>query len=223
MSLFSKIFKSHVGDESESTIELLAKWEKTHFHPDNSRYYSNVHQYNGPGFYSEFRKDTGEKISLSGMVIKQEEQTKDFFGKLKEIISPAPSLTVSSIIAEHRKKLFAEIQQFKNNVLKYEKLSSDIKSDSFFSELDHLFNVKLKILYNELMFCKFENLGEKTYLKKMSDKVKSVCNDMNTINTAFFDYMYALTRIEYENTSQDLEIIKIRVAAMNEAVELTSN
>lgn len=225
MSLFSKLFKSHVGDESKATIELLSKWEKTHFQLYNTRYSSSSGTNdNGSSCYITYRRDTGETISLSGMVVHQEKQDKPkgFFGKMKEIIDPAPRLTVPSVIAEHRKEIYAEIQQFKNNVMKYEKLSEEIKSDSFFTELDHIFNSKLKFLYNELLFCKFEKLGEKSYLERMRNKVKSVCRDMKTINTAFFDYMYALTNIQYENNAQDLESIKIRVNSMKEAVVLAA-
>ena len=225
MSLFSKLFKSHVGDECKKTIELLLKWEKTHFKLSSTRYNaSSGLQYNGVGCYSTYRSETGETISLSGMVVHQEKQdkSKGFFDKMKEIIDPAPKLTVPSVIAEHRKEIYAEIQQFKNNVMKYEKLSEEIKSDSFFTELDHIFNSKLKFLYNELLFCKFEKLGEKSYLERMRNKVKLVCRDMKMINTAFFDYMYALTNIQYENNAQDLESIKIRVNSMKEAVVLAA-
>lgn len=221
MGLFSKLFKSHVGDESKKTIELLSKWEKTHFQSYGKRYNpSESKQYN----YSTYRRDTGETISLSGMVVQQGEQgkPKGFFCKMIEFINPASKLTVPSVTTKHRKEIYAEIHQFKNNVMKHEKLSAEIKSDSFFFELDHVFNSKLKFLYNELLFCKFEKLGEKSNLEKLRNKVKTVCGDMKTINTAFFDYMYALTNILYENNAQDLESIKIRVQSMNEAVVLAA-
>ena len=99
MSLFSKLFKSHVGDESKATIELLSKWEKTHFQLYNTRYSSSSGTNdNGSSCYITYRRDTGETISLSGMVVHQEKQDKPkgFFGKMKEIIDPAPRLTVPS-------------------------------------------------------------------------------------------------------------------------------
>lgn len=106
MSLFSKIFKSQVGDESKATIELLSKWEQTHFRFDASRYnISSGHQNYSSRFYCTYYRETGEKISLIGMVVHQEKQDKPkgFFGKMKEIIDPAPKLTVPSVIAKHRK------------------------------------------------------------------------------------------------------------------------
>lgn len=42
---------------------------------------------------------------------------------------------------------------------------------------------------------------------------------MKTLNTAFSDYMYALSRTEYENNKQDLERIRISVEAMSEVAE----
>ena len=81
----------------------------------------------------------------------------------------------------------------------------------------------LKVLYNELLFCKFENLGNEKYFTKMQKKLLSLCNDMKTLNTAFTDYMYALSRIEYEDNKQDMERIRISVEAMSEVAEECAN
>ncbi len=218
MGLFSKLFKQHVGDESEQTMELLSKWERNHF-----RSCSSSHT-NGAECYSTFCRDTGETVSLAGIYLQEKgkKSSKGLLGVIKEFVDPAPKKSIPSVIAEYRNNIYNEIQRFKNNVLKYEKLSAEIKADGFFLEIDHIFNVKLKILYNEMLFCKFENLGELSYFEKTRNKVRSVYKDLQAINTAFYDYMYASTRIEYENTSHDLEIIKTKVKAMHETAETTA-
>lgn len=124
-----------------------------------------------------------------------------------------------SLIAKYHNDVSQEIHKFKENLIKLDKLSENVKRDSLFEEIDHIFNSKLKILYNELLFCKFENLGNAEYFNKIYKRFMSVYQDMKSLNTDFSDYMYALTNTEYENTKQDLEIIRIRVEAMSEVAE----
>ena len=75
------------------------------------------------------------------------------------------------------------------------------------------------MLYNELVFCKFDALGEPDYFYEMHGKLTSLCKGMQSLNTYFSDYMYALSRLEYENNKQDLERIQISVKAMSDAVD----
>lgn len=50
-------------------------------------------------------------------------------------------------------------------------------------------------------------------------RLTSVYQDMQSLNTDFSDYMYALTNTEYENTKQELAVIRIRVESMSEVSE----
>lgn len=82
-----------------------------------------------------------------------------------------------------------------------------------------MFQAKLKILYNELLFCNFENLGNVKYFQEIHSKLLSLCNDMKILNMAFANYTYALSRMEYENNKQDLKRIRISVEAISEDAE----
>ena len=42
---------------------------------------------------------------------------------------------------------------------------------------------------------------------------------MNDLNTNFLDYMHALTNTEQEDTTQDLELIRMQVQAMAELAQ----
>lgn len=46
-----------------------------------------------------------------------------------------------------------------------------------------------------------------------------ICKDMSDLNTNFLDYMYALTNTEREDTTQDLELIRMQVQAMAELTQ----
>lgn len=139
--------------------------------------------------------------------------------RFKDWINPQPKPSLPALITQYRSDVNKEIQAFRSNIKKLEKLSRELKNDSFFEETDRLFCNKLKVLYNELMFCKFERLGEPDYFYEIYAKLTSLFNDLKSLNTYFSDYMYALSRLGYEDNKSDLERIKISVKAMSEAVD----
>ena len=210
MALFSELFKPKVGNESKKTIELLHQWHRSHF-PDNG------YCYNGMVRYQNYRTESGEKIQLSQIrvPIVQSSQPKNFFEKIKTIAEKIDRPYLPNLLADYHDKVHQEISRFQAHLKKLNCLSANIKNDSLFRDIDHIFNSKLKILYNELLFCKFQNLGNKEYFDKMNGKFLAIDRDLKSLNTDFSNYMYALTNTEYENTKIDLAIIRTRVEAMS--------
>lgn len=221
MGFFSNLFKLKSVNEAESTINLLKRWEQEHF-PYSGYGYSS---YNKPKVdiskYTVYRSETGEEIQLSGISLPQTEtlNVKRIVKAIVDWWENDKSSTLPYFITKYRNDVATEIQRFRANCTKLDKLKEELKQDYLFSEIEHLFQEKLKVLYNELLFCKFENLGNEKYFTKIQKKLLSLCNDMKTLNTAFADYMYALSRIEYEDNKQDLERIRISVEAMSEVAE----
>lgn len=219
MGLFSDIFNLKtktlkIGDESQKTIELLRTWHNSHFA-------SNRYCHNKAAYYQNYLTDGGEKIPLAQIRIPilHQEMPRTVFGKIKAIAKYLDEPYLPYFISDYHDKIHKEICRFKENLKKFENLSANIKEDSLFEEIDHIFNSKLKILYNELVFCKYDKLGNAEYFNKMNKRLTSVYQDMQSLNTDFADYMYALTNTEYENTKHDLELIRIRVESMSEVSE----
>ena len=94
-----------------------------------------------------------------------------------------------------------------------------MREDSLFFDIDHVFQVKVRNIYHELLFCKFENLGNAAYFQSVQSHLIAICKDMNDLNTNFLDYMHALTNTEQEDTTQDLELIRMQVQAMAELTQ----
>lgn len=221
MSFFSNLFKPKSVSKTESVINLLKHWEQEHFPYSGYSYSSYTGTKINISRYTVYKSETGEKVQLSDIALPQTEKS-----NVKRIVKAVvdwwendKSSTLPYFIAEYRSNVATEIQRFRANCVKLDRLSDELKKDSLFPEIERLFQAKLKVLYNELLFCKFENLGNVKYFQTIYSKLLSICNDMKTLNTAFADYMYALSRTEYENNKQDLERIRISVEAMSEVAE----
>lgn len=219
MSLFSgffsrKIINPKIGDETKKTIELLRSWHNSHFE-------ANRYCHNKAAYYHNYLTDGGEKIPLSQIripILKQE-MPQTVFGKIKAIAKYLDEPYLPYYISDYHDKIHKEICRFKENLKKHENLSENLKEDPLFEKIDHIFNSKLKILYNELLFCKFEKLGDDDYFNKVNKRLTLLHQNLQSLNTDFADYMYALTNTEYENTKQDLSLIRIRVESMSEVSE----
>lgn len=219
MGLLSNLFNTIVfGSETEAVINKLTKWEQEHFTSTGYRYDRQTGQSIITFRYTIYKNDAGGSVNLSILPLPfiEKQEIRGIVNRFKEWVNPQPKPSSPALIAQYRNNVSKEIQGFRANVKRLEKLSRELKNDSFFEEIDRLFCNKLKILYNELLFCKFENLGEPNYFYEIHAKLTSLCNDLNALNTYFSDYMYALSRLGYENNKQDLEKIKISVKAMAE-------
>lgn len=182
------------GLETENAIEQLSDWDS-----ERMSYNCNI-------YYPE----SGEWIYLDQMTIP------------KRRLNHWESIRENTIAskAEQIYKLFVkEIESFRSYVEKLDSLNWEAKNDGFFTEVDHIFANKIKKLHNELLFCKFEKLGNLDYYNKIINIIDSIYADLKLLNTYFSDYMYALSRLGYEDNKSDLERIKISVKAMSEAVD----
>lgn len=79
------------------------------------------------------------------------------------------------------------------------------------------------MIKRKCLFSKFKNFRNMKYFMKIQIKLLSLYNDMITLNTSFADYMYSLSKIEYEDNKQDMERIRISVEAMSEVAEECAN
>ncbi len=215
---FFKKFKDTLGKETKEEIAFLREWETLHFQA--TKIYKKFY------LIDTYVTDTGERIDLSGITLphKKKPEPKTFLEKVAAKLEPNdPPPMLTTFIANYRDNIYGEINVYKENLAKHRRLKSEFSQDPLFAEIDHVFSIKLRILRNELEFCKFRELGNAQYFEKMKKKLLSIVSDLNKLNSDFNDYMYALTNTEYENTTQELENIRIRVEAMSSVAENNSS
>ena len=188
------------GSETEKAIKQISEWKLRRL------------SYDCDTFYPE----SGEWVELERIPVPERKH-------LSVLRRTQESHYGKTMIAEQAKQIYEnikkEIQNFQSGVQKFKMMNTEIKKDSLFAEIDHLFATRIKMLYNELLFCRFADLGEQTYYNRIVTIIDNIYNDMQTLNTSFMDYMYALSRTEYENNRQDLEKIRITVEAMSQAAQ----
>lgn len=222
MGLLSTLFNTFVfGSETEAEINKLTKWEQEHFTSTGYRYDRQTGKSIITFRYTTYKNDAGNAVNLSGIPLPfaENQEKRGIASRLKDWMHPQPKPSLPALIAQYRNDVSKEIHAYRANIIRLGTLDGDLKRDNFFDEIDRLFRNKLKVLYNELIFCKFDALGEPEYFYEMHGKLTSLCKDMQSLNTYFSDYMYALSRLEYEDNKQDLERIKISVEAMASAVD----
>lgn len=226
MGLLSNLFNTIVfGSETEAIISKLMKWEQEHFTSTGYRYDRQTGKSIITFRYTTYKNDFGSAVDLSGIPLPfaENQEKRGIASRLKDWMHPQPKPSLPALIAQYRSDVSKEIQTYRANVKKLDNLDGNLKRDSFFEAIDRLFRNKLKVLYNELVFCKFDALGEPNYFYEMHGKLTSLYKDMQSLNTYFSDYMYALSRLEYEDNKQDLERIQISVKAMSDAVDAIKN
>ena len=221
MGLLSTLFNIFVfGSEAEAAINKLTKWEQEHFASTGYRYDRQTGKSIITFRYTTYKNDAGSTVDLSRIPLPfaENQEKRGIASRLKDWMHPQPKPSLPALIAQYRSDVCKEIQAYRANIIRLGTLDGNLKRDSFFEEIDRLFCNKLKVLYNELTFCKFDSLGKPDYFYETHGKLTSLCKDMQSLNTYFSDYMYALSRLEYEDNKQDLERIKISVEAMASAV-----
>ncbi|MBP0987014.1 MAG: hypothetical protein J6S92_01890 [Oscillospiraceae bacterium] len=222
MGLLSFLFRPKLGSKSEDAIRQLQKWELAHF-PEVKKLESKQRtQPIDRSFYAVYLTEAGEQIPLSRMSVPQppRPQPQGFLEKLLNWIEPEPAkMMLPEVFMQFRNGILHEIQQFRANILKLEHLSNEVKSDSFFEEIDRLFSKQLETLFHELLFCKVTQLVSYDYYSALYIRISRCVSVLGELNRNTEEYMYTLASSEHENVGQALETIRIRVQAMNDAMK----
>ena len=111
---------------------------------------------------------------------------------------------------------FGAAAEFRENRARLAKMDEVFQDDPLFRQIDHVFAVKLETLLHELSFCSPAELGDVVYFTEMHGRITALTDDLRELNRQFSDYMYSLTRADYEDTSQALAEIRLSVESMAE-------
>lgn len=207
MGFFSKFFKPKIGAETIKTITTLKEWEVRHFPDRNGN--KNVR-------YSVYVTDSGQKIQLSNIRIPKLNQSDekniiDIVMDVIDILGFTDKNRLTGFIAGYREKFRAEIVVFMDNLSKLKHLSKDVRNDPIYGKIDYIFNLKLKILQNELTFCKFQKMNDMAYFQNINERLAVIYRDIQGLNNDFAECMYAMSSLEYADVTYHLEIISMRV------------
>ena len=208
MAFFSKLFKAKTGAETKKTIDILKEWEKRHFpYVNNSN--KNIR-------YNIYTNENGEKFQLSNIKIpefnKSEEKTiADVCRDIINFFGFSDKKRLTGFIASYREKFHNEIITFMDNISKMKHLSKECRKDPIFSKIDYIFNLKLKMLHNELVFCDFRKLEQLEYFTEINKKFLVIYNDLQSLNNDFSECMYAMSSLEYADVRYHIESINMRV------------
>ena len=208
MGFFSKLFKAKTGTETKKTVITLKEWEKRHFpYVNNSN--KNIR-------YNIYRTDSGEKIQLSNIRIPElnKSQEKNIIDVCRDIMvffGFSDKKRLTGFISVYHEKFRTEIVTFMDNISKMKHLSKDFRKDPIFDKIDYIFNLKLKILYNELVFCKFHKMNDIEYFTDINERLSAIYSDMQNLNNDFSECMYAMSSLEYADVKYHIESINMRV------------
>ncbi|MDE6424719.1 MAG: hypothetical protein K2K89_01070 [Ruminococcus sp.] len=208
MGFFSKLFKAKTGTETKKTVILLKEWERHHF--------PNVNNSNKSIRYNVYRTDSGEKIQLSDIRIPELNKSgeKTIIDVCKDIMGffgLSDKNRLTGFISGYHEKFRIEIVTFMDNISKMKHLSKDFRKDPVFDKIDYIFNLKLKILYNELVFCKFHKMNDVKYFTDINERLSAIYSDMQSLNNDFSECMYVMSSLEYADVKYHIESINMRV------------
>lgn len=227
-SIFSRHPRPQEHDEIKTIVEQLKQWELKHF--PGSRNVQTYKQELRPLYYETYRTDSGESISLKQYRIPAARNLTfpgDAFktpavtlpGIMKNIAVSINGTPLTELICEYRKAIARELGRYYDNCAKQKQLNESFQADALFQDIGAIFCAKLKMLYNELFFCRFDNFNSKAYFMETQDKITAILNELSKLNSYCAEYMYALTSTAYDATSADLDGIRIKVEAMSEVAE----
>lgn len=213
MGFFSKFFKSKTGAETLKTVETIKKWERSHFPYLNDSNRNNR--------YSVYLTDSREKILLSNIRIPKSSRSeqKNIIDIVKDIADFFGKDRLTVFIAGYREKFRSEIITFTDNLSKLKHLDKDFRHDPIFDKIDYIFNLKLKILYNELVFCKFQKFDEPEYFAEINERLSVIYNDIQSLNNDFSECMYAMSCLEYADVRYHIESINMRVEMITQTTK----
>ncbi|MCM1314391.1 MAG: hypothetical protein NC244_03365 [Alistipes senegalensis] len=208
MGFFSRFFKKKIGTETKEIIMILKEWEKRHF--------PNLNNNNKSIRYNIYRTDSGEKIQLSDIRISElnkseEKNIIDICRDIMGFFGLSDKNRLTGFISSYREKFRTEIVTFMDNISKMKHLSKDFRKDPIFNKIDYIFNLKLKILHNELVFCKFHRMNDIKYFTDINERLAVIYRDLQNLNNDFSECMYVMSSLEYANVTYHLESINMRV------------
>ena len=208
MGFFSKLFNAKTGKETKKTIMILKEWEKRHF-PGVNNSNKNIR-------YNIYITDVGEKIQLSNIKIpelnKSEEKTIiDVCMDIIGFLGFSDKNRLTGFIVGYHEKFRSEIVTFMDNLSKMKHLSKECRKDPIFDKIDYIFNLKLKILHNELVFCKFHKMNDIKYFTDINERLAIIYRDLQSLNNDFSECMYVMSSLEYADVTYHLESINMRV------------
>lgn len=221
MGFFSRFFKKKIGAETKKTINVLKEWEKRHF-PGINDSNKNVR-------YNIYITDSGEKIQLSNMRIPEQKRTEEktimsICMDVADFLGFSDKKRLTGFIARYHEKFRSEIVTFADNLSKIQHLSKECRKDPIFSKIDYIFNLKLKILHNELVFCKFQQMSDIGYFNEINERLDVIYRDMQSLNNDFSECMYAMSSLEYADINYHIESVNMRVDMLLEtANEILNN
>lgn len=215
MGFFSKLFrlKPKIGTETRNTINTIKQWEQCHF--------PNLYDSNKNNRYSIYMTDSREKIFLSSIRIPKSSRSeqKNIIDIVKDIADFFGKDRLTVFIAGYREKFRSEIITFTDNLSKLKHLDKDFRQDPIFNKIDYIFNLKLKILYNELVFCKFQQMNDIEYFTDINNRLAVIYNDIQSLNNDFSECMYAMSCLEYADVRYHIESINMRVEIISQTTK----
>lgn len=213
MGFFSKFFKQKIGTETRNTINKIKRWEHQHF--------PNINDSNKNKRYSVYLTDSKESISLSAIRIPKPNQSeqKNIIDMFRDVVDFFSKDRLTMFISEYFEKFHNEMTTFMDNLSKLRLLSKDCQKDPIFNKIDYIFNLKLKILYNELIFCKFHKLNNLEYFTEINERLAVIYRDMQSLNNDFSECMYAMSSLEYADVQYYLESINMRVEMLTQTTK----
>ena len=231
MGLFSAFFRHSEPkkqNEIEKVVEQLKQWELKHF--PSSRNVQTYKEKLQPSYYETYRTDSGESISLKQYRIPIAQHlafpgnnfkspAAMILGILKNTAEYLNGKPLTELICEYRKAIVRELNRYYDNCAKQKQLHLSFQTDTLFQDIEAIFCAKLKMLHNELFFCRFDNFNTEAYCIEKRDKITAILIELSKLNSYFSEYMYALTSTEYDATAADLDGIRIKVEAMSEVAE----
>ena len=93
-------------------------------------------------------------------------------------------------------------------------MSPQIRQDPFFQTIRQVIYMKLRIMFNELSFLQSDRLTDMDYIVQCLTTFRRLMNDLRDTNSKMGDYLLALSRMEYEDVSRQLEEIRCGASAM---------
>ena len=201
----------------EGMTEALAAWEEQHFPQTvKSRKKPEVR-------YQVYVSDSGREISLKSIRFRTEEEPEpsSVLPNLVRELLPIFGLSgtpLSAVLLHERDALFNVLASYQEQRRRLAAMPLTFRQDPFFQTIRQVIYMKLKIMYNELSFLQSDRLTDEQYVVMCLTTFRRLLNDLRDTNSKMGDYLLSLSRMEYEDVTQQLEEIHCGAAAMLEVV-----